>query len=243
MSQSKDESLDFFQASYLAHGLAAQRRYPNEELARFIGGGVLVSRFFSAPFGKKAIRILELGCGSCANLWMIAREGFDAYGIDFSPEAILLGKEVLASWGVEANISVADARSLPFEDAFFNGILDCFSLYSLSEYDFSMALAEVKRVLCPGGMFFFYTPSTGSDVFARSSANKKIDAYTFDGLTDTAFSAYLGQRYPFRFLDFETCTDFFRQHGLNITKKEKVSRTYNNGQEYFEFISGIAVNE
>lgn len=237
MSKPTDACRDFYQASYTAHGLAAQRRYPNEELARFIGG-----RFPLPPAEKKAVKILELGCGSCANLWMIAREGFDAYGIDFSPEAIRLGEEVLASWKVEANISVADARALPFESSFFDVVLDCFSLFCLSQNDFSIALNEVKRVLRPGGVFFFYTPSTGSDVFLRQGNNKKIDALTFDGLTDPSFSPYLGNLGAFRFSDFETCPNFFAQHGLTIIKKEKISRTYTNGQEYFEFISGVALN-
>lgn len=41
--------------------------------------------------------MLELGCGTCANLWMIAREGFRAYGLDFSAHAIALGNRVMTT--------------------------------------------------------------------------------------------------------------------------------------------------
>ena len=235
MNKINDICLNFYQSSYLTHGIG--RRYPNEELARFIG-----TRFSISSAEKKAIKILDMGCGCANNLWMIAREGFDAYGIDFSPEAVRLSKEVLDSWGVEANISVADARALPFDNTSFDVILDNLALCCLAEHDFSTALHEVKRVLRLGGIFFFHTLSTGSDVFTGQSTNKKIDAYTFDGLTDPAFPSYYGQIGPVRFLDFDTCTAFFEEHGLTVTKKEKISRTYNNGQEYFEFISGVAVN-
>jgi hypothetical protein len=56
---------------YRKLGLGAQRRYPNEEFIRFLAG-----HFFDVPHDERqAIRILEVGSGSGANLWAIAREG------------------------------------------------------------------------------------------------------------------------------------------------------------------------
>ncbi len=57
-------------------------KYPPEELIRFI------ARTFYAVPDRKAIRILDLGCGSGAATWYVAREGFSAFGIDGSPSAI-----------------------------------------------------------------------------------------------------------------------------------------------------------
>ena len=39
---------------------------------------------------RKQVKILEVGSGSLGNLKMIAREGFDTYGIDISEDAINL---------------------------------------------------------------------------------------------------------------------------------------------------------
>ena len=76
----------FYDKIYLSEGFKAQRLYPNEELLRFLG-----VNFFSKSEKKdrKKIKVLEIGCGCCANLWMISKEGFDAYGIDISKEAAL----------------------------------------------------------------------------------------------------------------------------------------------------------
>ena len=37
---------------------------------------------------RKNINMLEVGCGSGANLWMLAKEGFNAFGLDESKEAL-----------------------------------------------------------------------------------------------------------------------------------------------------------
>jgi len=106
----------WYKKSYLTEGFGAQRLYPNEELLRFIG-----SHFFQVPFGnRKEIRVLELGCGSCANLWMLAKEGFSTYGIDISKEAIKLGEEMLKHWRVagQAQLNVGDMMDLPYEENF-----------------------------------------------------------------------------------------------------------------------------
>ena len=39
--------------------------------------------------------ILEAGCGSGGNLWMIAQEGFNTYGLDFSKESIKVVKNLI----------------------------------------------------------------------------------------------------------------------------------------------------
>ena len=88
----------------------AQRKYPNEELCRFMG-----RNFFSKNLNeleRQEIKILETGCGSGANIWMLAREGFATYGIDLSPEAIKLAELMLDSYGVGAKLSVQDMTCL-----------------------------------------------------------------------------------------------------------------------------------
>ena len=108
------ETESWYEDSYKHSGFNAQRRYPNEELLRFMG-----RNFFSVTIAeRKKIRILELGCGSCANLWMISKEGYDAHGIDLSEEAIKLGHHMLTSWGdtLSANLTVQSMTKLEFAD-------------------------------------------------------------------------------------------------------------------------------
>ncbi|MBV8277877.1 MAG: class I SAM-dependent methyltransferase, partial [Verrucomicrobia bacterium] len=162
-----EECKSFYEQSYESSGLGAQRWYPNEELMRFMG-----RTFFSVPQkSRKEIRILEVGCGSGGNLWAIAREGFDAYGIDLSAIGISLCRRMLEFWSCTATLQTGDMADLPYESDFFDAVVDVFSSYCLPEKDFSRYLDEVARVLRAGGQYFSYTPSKNSDVFkeARSS--------------------------------------------------------------------------
>src|SRR5690349_8683681 len=88
-----------YESSYQQLGFAAQRMYPNEELLRFFG-----TYYFGLPLEeRRRLVVLEVGCGSGANLWMIAREGFQAHGLDLSPEGLALCGQMLEKWGATAS--------------------------------------------------------------------------------------------------------------------------------------------
>ena len=79
-----DQAIDLFDQQYLSKGLGAQRRYPNEWLIQF-----LASRYFRfSEVDRKSIRVLEVGCGSGANLWVMAKEGFSTHGMDGSAKRL-----------------------------------------------------------------------------------------------------------------------------------------------------------
>src|SRR5882724_11279793 len=118
---------NWYEQNYSAHGFIAQRRYPNEELLRFLG-----RHYFFEPRDRRSrIRILEMGCGSGPNLWMIAREGFDAHGIDQSIEGCRLCEKMLALWETTATVKAADMTVVPYPDRHFDAIVDVFSSYCL----------------------------------------------------------------------------------------------------------------
>jgi SAM-dependent methyltransferase len=223
---------DWYQNSYARLGSAAQRRYPNEEFVRFIG-----SRFGHLdPAHRAKTRVLELGCGSGANLWMLAREGFDTHGIDLSAEALKICKLLLESWQVRARLDAADMVHLPYASSSFDIVADVFSAYCLNEMEFARCLDEIGRVTRPGGYFFSYSPSKNSDAFKNHSPASKIDASTLEGIL-RASSPFAGNHYPFRFISSAEYAQMLVERGYQILSNERVGRTYRSGGEYFEFIS------
>ena len=224
----------YYETSYESAGFKAQRRYPNEELMRFIG-----RTYSSVPvLERKNIRILEVGCGSGGNLWSIAREGFDAYGIDISPAGIEICEKMLKSWGTKASLQAGDMSSLPYKAEYFDAVVDVFSSYCLPEKDFIRYLNEIERVLKPGGKYFSYTPSKNSDVFKHAPSSEKIDESTLTGIhRETA--PFYGNFYPFRFTapeEYENYISKTEKGKLLVSYSEVMGRTYGRGKEYFEFL-------
>ena len=224
-------SFRWYQKSYKKEGFGAQRLYPNEELLRFLG-----RHFFLIPIQKrKNIKILELACGSCSNLWMIGKEGFKAYGIDFSDVAIRLGKKMLKRWKTNASLTRGNFAALPYESNFFDCVIDVLSLYCVPFEQLGECLNGVNRVLKNGGLFFSYYPSTGSDSFKTYAPSKKLGPYTLDGIKRKN-SPYFGNNFPFSFISPSAYKKVLEEKGFKTVYLETVSRTYRGPKEKFEFV-------
>lgn len=226
------ETKDFYDNAYQRLGFGAQRMYPNEELLRFFG-----TYYFPLPLDQRAqLRVLEVGCGSGANLWMIAREGFAAYGIDLSAKALTLCEEMLNKWGTKAVLRQDSMTAIGYEDRWFDVVVDVFAANCMPEADFNRFLDEAARLLKPGGRFFSYIPSKNSDSFRDPGKSKFIDESTLDGIHRET-SPFFGQFYPFRFIEPEEFAALLEQRGFKVLRNERIGRTYRNRAEYFEFVS------
>ena len=123
-------------------------KYPPEPVIR----GVM--RAFSKVPDRHQVRILDLGCGTGANTWFLAREGFSVAGIDGSPTAITLNRQRLGEDGLEADLRVGDFTAvLPWTDETFSMIIDNASLYANPLPAIQFAIDEAYRLCAPGGRF------------------------------------------------------------------------------------------
>src|SRR4051812_13005439 len=106
-----------------------------------------------AAIRKAAPRcVLEVGCGWGELAEWIARDtGADVAAVDLSPRMV----ELARARGVDARI--ADVQDLPFPDCEFDVVVAAWMLYHVPEID--RALAEIVRVLRPGGQLFAITNS------------------------------------------------------------------------------------
>ncbi|MGE0754113.1 MAG: class I SAM-dependent methyltransferase [Alphaproteobacteria bacterium] len=153
-------------------------RWPPEDLVRFMG-----RNFKNAD--KSKVRVLEVGCGPGANIWFLQREGFAVSAIDVSPTAIELAGKRLAeensgSNAQQADLQVGNFQKLPWDDASFDVVIDIFALYANTNEVIASALAEISRVLKPGGLF--YTKLWGSNTSGFGDG-KQLENSTFDEIT------------------------------------------------------------
>lgn len=152
-----DKNLQIWEAIYSSREWG---KYPNESLVRFIA-----RNFYRVPDRSK-VKILELGSGTGANLWYIAREGFSVYGIEGSPTGVKLTIERLKTDGLEARIGEivsGDYQDLPWHVEIFDAVVDVVSLYS-NPFDKARSVVENSfACIKPGGRFFSRTFAAGSD--------------------------------------------------------------------------------
>jgi SAM-dependent methyltransferase len=94
-------------------------------------------------------RVLEVGVGLGTDFVQFVRAGATATGIDLTEAAVAAVRNRLALEGLEADLRVADAEELPFPEGDFDLVYSWGVLHHTP--DTERALAEVRRVLKPGG--------------------------------------------------------------------------------------------
>lgn len=102
--------------------------------------------------GKK---ILDCGAGGpIPPLAIFAEQGLDAFGIDISESQVAKALEFADQTDLPIHLQQGDMRHLPFEDDTFDYVYEHYSMCHLSKADTVTAIAEMKRVLKPGGIAF-----------------------------------------------------------------------------------------
>ncbi len=125
-------------------------KYPGEDVIRFVA-----RNFYSAP-NRSEVKILEMGCGPGANLWYMAREGFNITGVEGSETAVAkanqrLDKEV-PHW--QGEVIQGDVTHMHYQDNSFDAVLDIGVTPANSFTASQQIFAEASRVLKPGGKLY-----------------------------------------------------------------------------------------
>lgn len=145
-------------------------KYPSENVIRFVA-----RNYYKKDRGH--IRILDFGCGSGANTWFLAREGFDTYAFDGSKSAVEKAKAHLQAEGLfNVHFDVMDGTEILYENSFFDCVIDNVCIYANRLEHINEMFANVYRVLKPGGKLFSTCFGTGTTGYGEG---EQIEKNTF----------------------------------------------------------------
>jgi tellurite methyltransferase len=109
-------------------------------------------------------RVLDAGCGAGRNLHYLLAHGYECHGIDRDSSAVAqLRREVQALGRTDADerFIVGGVESLPWSDHAFDAVVSSAVLHFADDRrHFDLMVAELWRVLAPGGLLFARLAST-----------------------------------------------------------------------------------
>ncbi|RJO61746.1 MAG: methyltransferase domain-containing protein [Dehalococcoidia bacterium] len=115
-----------------------------------------VRRYVPDFAGMKAgDSVLDVCCGSGAQVYEYTRRGLVATGLDNSQEMFALAEKYYKNGASGASFKLGDAAHLPFADGSFDFTSISMALHDKDFTIANMIVSEMKRVTRPGGMLVF----------------------------------------------------------------------------------------
>lgn len=96
---------------------------------------------------------LDLGCGVGRHALMLARQGFEVSALDAAPDGLAELARVAAAEALPIRIAQGQMTDLPYEDGAFDYVLSFNVIYHGDREIVARSIAEIARVLRPGGTF------------------------------------------------------------------------------------------
>jgi SAM-dependent methyltransferase len=130
--------------------------------------------------------IIDIGCGAGVQLAKLAGEGHFAVGVELNPSRVVAG--------ARSRVVQARAEALPFRDCRADGVL---IKVVLPYTDDRLAVAEIARVLKPGGRCILVGHGTGYSLRYLSRLSEwRVAAYGLRTIVNSAVFFSTGRRLP-----------------------------------------------
>jgi ubiquinone/menaquinone biosynthesis C-methylase UbiE len=113
----------------------------------------IVTRIITGRFSRDT-KLLDLGCGAGVLSEQLVAAGFDVDAADMSADMLEFSRTRLSKYDASRyRLTRAECSDLPFPDASFD-VVACIGVFGYMD-DVDAAIAEIKRVLRPGGTLVF----------------------------------------------------------------------------------------
>ena len=120
---------------------------------------------------RPGMRVLDVGCGTGAQLQRYLDAGCAVAGIDSSPAMLARAEDRL---GPAADLRLGDARELPFEDASFDLVTATLVVHEIAPGDRDLVGREMLRVLASDGRLLITDFHAGLQRFPKGTALRAV---------------------------------------------------------------------
>ena len=161
--------------------------------------------------------VLDLGAGVGRHALALARQGFAVAALDAAPEGVAEIDRIAATEGLTVDARTGLMTELPFDDGAFDHVLSWNVIYHGDEAVLRASIAEIARVLKPGGTFLGTMLSARRVPIERAKApGREIsrNTWVFEGPGDKMHPHYFcnGRDLLELFSAFEVCWLKDREH-------------------------------
>ncbi|MBA3890869.1 MAG: methyltransferase domain-containing protein [Gemmatimonadaceae bacterium] len=216
----------YFDADYLTeYGPIFDLQRDRREVARLV-------ELLALPAGA---RVLDLPCGQGRHAHLLAEAGFDVDGVDYSPDLLAAARQ--RGTGRTLRYTRADMRQLPARwSGRFDAVVNLFTSFGFfaDPADDARTIAEVARVLAPGGMFIFHAGSRDGvmakfltrDWWRTSDGTTITQERSFDPLSgqltietsSAGPSAFVAREHRIRLYTATRIAELCAANGLTVTE-------------------------
>ncbi|MDH7476868.1 MAG: class I SAM-dependent methyltransferase [Candidatus Bathyarchaeota archaeon] len=148
-----------------------EKRYSQEEPDKLV---VNFAAFLKA--NKKVGRVLDFGCGAGRHLIYMAKQGFEAHGMDISETGLNATKRKIKNQNLEANIVKCHMNFLPYINSCFDAVICLHIIYHQKLEGMQKTISEIHRILKKKG---FLLVNFLSKRTYRYGKGEKVEEDTF----------------------------------------------------------------
>ena len=182
--------------------------------------------YLSERWGSLGFReLLDSGCGPGRHGIYFARKGFSVTGLDQSADAV----SYFRGWAAEEGLTVqgmeGDFFRMPFEDNSFDCVVDYNASYHTDSAGYFRAVAELRRVLRPGGEVYLTLLSRRDSNYLTALPEEKSDEFT---VCKTGSA-------PHFYADRNSIETVFRGFSLALPPREVIAPGIESGRESVHF--------
>lgn len=148
--------------------------------------GEHLSRYMTVAKLVKGKKVLDIACGVGYGSQFIAKTAKEVWGADRSKDAVAYAKKNYKAPNL--NFKVTDALKMDFKDATFDVVVSLETIEHLPEP--AKFVAEVRRVLKPGGVFVVSTPNDNEFTEGNVYHVHEFDLAEMEKVVGGAFKNY-----------------------------------------------------